>query len=160
MPDKTGLWGALGTPRVVRIITLLVIAYALVIGSLVVGYVNVSRCVADYSDQAARATIVRNNAAAQDRELNAATDAVDNSDRVRLRADQNALLHLIKLLNRPDTTRDQKIVAFNALQRTNEESSRILAVNDKERARIIARRRAVEAQRAASPLPAPPSETC
>lgn len=160
MPDKTGLWGALGTQKAVRIVTLMMIIYAIIIGGLVVGYANVSNCLAAYSDEAAGSTAARAKSAAEDRVLNAAEARLDNSERTRLRTDQAALLKLIRTLGSPDATEADRASAFTTLEKVNTESSRILAANDEDRGRITQERVRIEEDRQANPPPRPPSETC
>jgi hypothetical protein len=60
-------WSWLGTAASVRLITLGMLVYAIIIGGLVAGYAQVSNCVAIYSNAAARSTSERADAAAQDR---------------------------------------------------------------------------------------------
>ena len=61
-------WGWLGTAASVRLITLGMLVYAIILGGLVAGYARVSNCVATYSNAAARSTTERTEAAGQDRQ--------------------------------------------------------------------------------------------
>ncbi len=85
-------WHWLGTAASVRLITVGMLVYALVIASLVAGYARVSACVATYSNAAARSTSERAIAAAEDRaaqrKLAAALAGAQSLDDVRGAAGQ------------------------------------------------------------------------
>lgn len=68
MTKARSAWSWLGTAASVRVITLGMVIYALVLAGLVAGYARVSACVATYSNAAARSTSERADAAAQDRQ--------------------------------------------------------------------------------------------
>ncbi|MET0698597.1 MAG: hypothetical protein ABWY93_02935 [Mycobacterium sp.] len=148
----------LGTPKAIRIIFALMILYALVIGGLVVGYSKVQACLADYTNQSAQSTAVRTQAAAEDRALNAREAAVDQSDRVRIRASNDATLVFIQ--NVAETRGQPTPAALAEFRKVNATSAVIFDQNENERVKITTERRNIEARRAASPPPAPPSETC
>lgn len=151
-------WQSLGTPSAVRVVVVLVLVYAVVIGALFVGYVKVQSCVTKYSDEAARSTKARADAAAEDRLLNAADSALEDSDRAALRANAAALTATLQAT----VTRDEKTVkaAFGRLLATQEKSAKVLDGNEVKRLGIRKERAAIEARRAQSPPPPPPSETC
>lgn len=160
MPDKTGLWGALGTPRAVRIISVMMLVYLLVIGGLVFGYAKVSSCLAAYADQSARSTAIRASAAAEDRALNQAEGRLDDSDRARYAADQKAMTDALTVLLDREADRDTRAAALVGLLDVHRETTRILAVNAAERSRIRQERARIEGDRQRNPVPPPPSETC
>jgi hypothetical protein len=160
MPDKTGLWGALGTPKAVRIISIGMLVYFFVIGGLVVGYSKVSNCIAEYADQSARSTAARAAAAAEDRRLDKAEGKLEDSDRARLAADQAALTAALQVVMNPDADRSKRAGAFASLLEVNEKTTRVLAANAEQREQIRLERAQVEAERQRNPVPAPPSETC
>ena len=160
MPDKTGFWGALGTPKAVRVISVGMIAYLLVLGGLTYGYAKVSTCLAAYADQSATSQAIRAHAAAEDRRLNDAEGLIDDADRARYAADQAAMSQTLSVLLDPSRERDERAAAFAKLLKVNQETTRILAVNTTERERIRADRAVVERERQRNPVPPPPSETC
>lgn len=153
------LWKALGTPNAVRVVTVLMLVYALVIGALVFGYAKVQSCVTDYSNQAATSTKARAAAAADDRRLNDAESRLEDSDRTRLRANADALSDLLVTLAKPATAA-VKQAKFETLLKVNAESAKVLDANEASRQRIRMERAQVEAQRLRNPPPPPPSETC
>lgn len=160
MPDKTGLWGALGRPQAVRIISVLMLVYLLIIGGLTYGYANVSRCLAAYADQSAVSTAARAAAAAEDRRLNDAEGRIDDSDRARYRADQAAMARLLAKLGDPESSREERAAEFSNLLKVSTQTSRILDANEAERERIRQDRARIEAERQRNPVPPPPSQTC
>jgi hypothetical protein len=160
MPDKTGFWGALGTPKAVRIISVGMLVYLLILGGLTYGYARVSGCLATYADQSAVSTAARANAAAEDRRLNDAEGRIDDSDRARYRADQAAMARLLASLGNPDGDRDRREAEFANLLRVSTETSRILDDNEAQRDRIRRERAGIEADRQRNPVPPPPSQTC
>ena len=160
MPNKTGLWGALGTPKAVRVISVGMLVYLLVIGGLTYGYARVSTCIASYADASARSTQARANAAAEDRRLNDAEGVLADSDRARYRADQAAMAGLLVKLGNPASTQQEKAAEFANLLKVTTETSRILDSNEGERGRIRTERARIEAERQRNPVPAPPSQTC
>jgi len=149
---------AIGSPSAVRFIFVGMFVYAIIIGSLMLGYARVQGCLSDYSDQAAASTKGRSEAAAEDRRLDAREALIDESDRERMRADQAAMLKLLQTA--ATATQEEKLAAFKELIDTNTTSAEVLAHNDAERDRITAARQASEAKRAANPVPEPPSEIC
>lgn len=160
MPDKRGLWGALGTPKAVRIISVGMIVYLLIIGGLTYGYARVSGCLASYADKSAVSQAARANAAAEDRQLNDAEGRLADSDRARYRADQAAMTRFLAVLRNPETTREERAVEFDNLARVSADTSKVLDTNEAERRRIRQERGRIEADRLNNPVPPPPSETC
>lgn len=153
------VWRALGTPSAVRVVTFLMLVYAVVIGALVFGYAKVQSCVTDYSNSAATSTKARAAAAADDRRLNDSESKLEDSDRSRLRANAGALSGLLVTLAKPASEAERK-AAFETLLRVDAESAKILDANEVQRQGIRRERAQVEAQRAKNPPPPPPSETC
>ena len=160
MPNKTGLWGALGRPQAVRIISVLMVVYLLILGGLTYGYANVSRCLAAYADQSARSTQARAAAAAEDRRLNDAEGRVDDSDRARYRADQAAMARLLAKLGNPDSGRDERAAEFANLLKVTTRTSAVLDANEAVRDQIRQERQRIERERQRNPVPPPPSQTC
>lgn len=160
MPDKTGVWGALGTPKSVRVITVLMMVYAVVIGALVFGYAKVSGCLATYADRSATSQAVRAEAAAEDRKLNDAESVLADSDRQRYRQDKAAMSNLLVTLGRPGVAQEQKAAAYANLLKVDNETAKVLDANEAERREIRAERRQIEERRKLNPVPPPPSETC
>jgi hypothetical protein len=160
MPNKTGFWGALGTPKAVRIISVGMLLYLIVIGGLTYGYAKVSGCLAAYADQSAVSTSARAKAAAEDRRLNDAEGVLEDSDRARYRADQAAWTVLLAKVGDPKVPREERAATFANLLKVTTETSRILDANEAQRAKIRKDRVRVEADRAKNPVPPPPSETC
>lgn len=152
------VWQSLGTPVAVRAVVLLVLIYAVVIGALFVGYVKVQSCVTKYSNEAAVSTKARADAAAEDRRLNVAESALEDSDRAALRANATALTAVLQAT----VTRDEPRVrrAFTRLLSTQQRSATALDGNEVKRREIRRQRAEIEARRAQSPPPPPPSETC
>jgi cell division protein FtsX len=160
MPNKTGLWGALGRPQAVRVISVLMVVYLLILGGLTYGYANVSRCLAAYSDQSARSTALRAAAAAEDRRLNDAEGRIDDSDRARYRADQAAMARLLAKLGDPESRREERAAEFDNLLKVTTKTSSVLDANEAERDRIRLERQRIEQERRNNPVPPPPSQTC
>lgn len=154
------LWNALGTAKAVRIISIGMLAYLVVIGGLTYGYARVSGCLARYADASAVSTAARAEAAAEDRRLNDEESRIDDSDRARYRADQTALAHLLATLGNPESTRENRAKEFADLVAVTAESTRILDVNEARRLQIRAERAQIEESRRRNPVPPPPSETC
>lgn len=154
------LWSALGTARAVRIISVCMLIYLLVIGGLTYGYAKVSGCLARYADQSATSQVARAEAAAEDRQLNDAEGRIDDSDRGRYRADQAAMSKLLGALGNPGATRQDRATQFTNLLAVTTETSQILDANEAERERIRGERARIERQRQAHPVPPPPSQTC
>lgn len=160
MPDKTGLWGALGRPQAVRIISVGMLIYLLVLGGLTYGYAQVSGCLAAYSERSAVSMAARANAAAEDRRLTEAEGRIDDSDRARYRADQAAMARLLAKLGDPDAARSERAAEFVNLLKVTTETSRILDANAAQRDQIRLERAQIEAERRRNPVPSPPSQTC
>lgn len=151
-------WIALGGPKAVRIIYVIVLFYALVIGGLMLGYADVQKCLQDYSDQNAAALRVRTEASADDRILSQRIENVDKADRVRIIANQAALADLVQ-----SAADNNSLAAESALKHfteVNDASLKIFQKNEQERTMIAEARRAIDAKRAATPLPEAPSEQC
>jgi hypothetical protein len=160
MPNKTGFWGALGTPKAVRVISVCMLVYLLIIGGLTYGYARVSGCLASYADRSAVSQAARANAAAEDRRLNDAESRIDDSDRARYRADQTAMARLLAKLGDPDAEQKERAAEFENLLKVSTETSRVLDGNEAERAQIRQERAGIEANRQRNPVPPPPSQTC
>jgi len=160
MPDKKGLWGALGTPTAVRIISVSMLIYLLIIGGLTYGYARVSGCLASYADQSAVSTAARADAAAEDRRLNDAEGRIDDSDRARYRADQAAMARLLAKLGNPESSREERAAEFANLLKVTTETARILDANEAQREQIRAERARIDGERQRNPVPPPPSQTC
>lgn len=73
-------WAALGTPMMVRVITALMLVYAVMLGALSVGQSRLQGCVAAYSDQQAKRTV----------EVAAATDRSARAQIAHARAQKQA----------------------------------------------------------------------
>lgn len=158
--NRRRVWAALGTPSTVRVVTFLMLVYAVVIGALVFGYARVQSCLADYSNDAAVSTSARARAAADDRRLNDAEAAIADSDRVRYRANSKALSDLLVTLAQPAADKTDREAAFANLLRVDAESSRVLDASEVKRQQIRRERAQIEAERAKNPPPPPPSEIC
>lgn len=155
---KGRFWVAIGSPRAVRFIFAGMLIYALVIGGLMLGYANVQQCLANYSDDSAVAARTRADAAAQDRVLNARENAVDASDRTRLRADNAAILIYISAVTQ--SSGNPSDVSTKEFLRVRSESQKIFENNELERKVIFEQRARVEKFRSSAPPPDAPSETC
>lgn len=160
MPNRTGLWGALGTPKAVRVISIGMLIYLLIIGGLTYGYAKVSGCLAKYADQSATSQAVRANAAAEDRRLNDAEGRLDDSDRARYRADQAAMARLLAKLGDPAAPREQRAAEFKNLLDVTTRTAAVLDGNEADRSKIRQERARIEESRRANPVPPPPSQTC
>lgn len=156
------MFDALGSRAAVRVVLLMMLVYAATSGMLVFGYAEVSRCVANYADASAASNKLRAGAAAEDRALDARLETVNASDIARIRADQAAMLKMFLLLSTPKAQQDRRQVkaAFDGTVRSYVVSAQVLAKNQAERNNIARERAAVQARRAASPVPAGPSITC
>jgi hypothetical protein len=155
---RTRLWAALGTQRAVRIVTVLMLVYALVIGALVFGYAKVQSCVTNYSNVAAQSTKARADAAAEDRRLNDAEGRLDDSDRAVNRANSKALSAVVQSFVDGDRAVTQ--AKFQQLLATDKVSAKTLDDNEKARQLIRSERAQIENLRRMNPPPPPPSETC
>ncbi len=151
------LWIALGGPRAVRIIFILMLLYALVIGGLMLGYANVQSCLADYNDEAAISTRVRIQTGADDRKLNQRIEDVNASDRARIIANQKATRELLIATRDRGAAGDE---AINNFIKVSDDILGIFAINENERAKIAQERARIDSIRAGAPTPAPPSERC
>lgn len=160
MPNKTGLWGALGRPTAVRVISVLMLFYLGILGGLTYGYAKVSRCLAEYADQSATSQAARAQAAAEDRRLDEAEGRLEDSDRARYAADQAALTRALSIILNPASDRAKRGAAFTALLDVNEETTRVLKINAEQRDKIRGERAQIEENRKRNPVPPPPSETC
>ncbi len=162
MAEATGrrrtVWAALGTPSAVRVVTVLMMVYALVIGALVFGYAKVQGCVTRYSDLAATSTKARAEAAAEDRELNAVAEALNDSDRLANRNADAAMNRVVQSLVAGDPRKTQ--AAIEALLVQQRKSAAVYAENERKRQGVRQDRQAIEERRAKTPPPPPPSETC
>lgn len=156
---RTGrFWISLGSPKAVRIIYVVMILYALVLGSLMVGYTHVQSCLAKYADLNANALQVRSQSTFDDRVQQKRVDAVDHSDRARIIANQQALSKLVQAAMSRDGTITNKALAD--LKKTNDASLHQFAKNEVERTSIAQARAAIDKRRADNPIPGPPSEQC
>lgn len=159
MPTATArFWVALGGPKAVRIIYVIMLFYALILGGLMLGYANVQQCLADYSNENATALKTRGQFTTDDRLLSQRIESVAKSDRVRIIANQQAYSELIKALiagKQPEIQR--QALRYQAI---NQASLDQFAANEKERSLIERARADIDQKRAATPLPGPPSEQC
>lgn len=154
------VWASLGTSSAVRVISIGMLIYLLVIGMLTFGYIKVQSCVTDYANDSATSTKARSDAAADDRRLNDAEGRLADSDRDRYRANQKALSELLAIISDPGADKAAKAAKFGNLIRVDRKSSTVLDQNEAQRTRIRQERKLIEAQRAKNPPPPPPSETC
>ncbi len=155
------VWYSLGSPRTVRMIFIAMIVYFLIIGGLVLGYARVQTCLADYSDEQATSAKARGEAARVDREINKEYDDLSTSERARLRADQDALLDLVRQLSAGrDIDSSAVQVALAKVEQVNKESFEIGRVNDQARRDLDQKRASADALRTLNPVPGPPSEKC
>lgn len=158
---RTGrFWIALGGPKAVRIVYVIMLFYALVLGGLMLGYADVQQCLSDYSDQNALSTKARAEAATDDRLLNQRIESVNHSDRVRIIENQAALAELVKAAAASDNNPAAGREAFAKFQRTSDVSLDIFRKNEEERTSIEQARAAIEKKRSDNPVPPPPSEQC
>jgi Skp family chaperone for outer membrane proteins len=151
------VWNSLGTQRAVRVISLLMVLYLVVIGFLVFGYARVSSCLADYADRSAVSQTARAEAAAQDRQLDLAERDLDESDRLANREFAKALSAVLSSFNA--TKAEQKQAYFDLLEQDKKTSAQ-LDSNEKNREAIKRARVKNEAYRKSHPVPPPPSESC
>jgi hypothetical protein len=158
-PDGRGsrFWEGLGSARTVRVIFIGMIVYFVVIGMLVFGYAKVQTCLAQYSNESAAATKMRVQLAADDRVLNQRIEAVDDSDRARIIADQKATRDLLVAVNKNGRATRQDIDNFLA---TSNGSIKIFSTNERERQSIAEERARIDAARAQAAPPPAPKERC
>ncbi len=155
------MWFNLGSPRTVRIIFIAMIIYFVIIGGLVLGYSQVQNCLSDYSDEQAVSAQARAEAARLDREINKQYDDLSTSERARLRADQDALLDLVRLLSAGrDIDSSAVQVALEKVEKVNRESAEIGKTNDDFRRDLNQKRASADALRQLNPVPEAPSEQC
>lgn len=151
-------WVAMGSPRAIRIVYVVMLAYALIIGGLMFGYAKVQSCFADYADANAAVLQVRAKTTTDDRALQQRIDAVAAADRQATIATQASLADLVQTAargNRNDT-RD----ALLAFAKVNGQGLQTYASDERERTSIAQERARIDAIRAATPIPGPPSEQC
>lgn len=157
---RRSFWTALGTPRAVQIVTVLMIVYALAIGALVFGYAQVSSCLASYADESARSTGARAALAAEDRVLADADRQLDARDRMaRDKAEAALDAALVALVAQPQN-QSKIVTSFAALVRSRAEAAAVRADTTVQRLANDATRAENERQRAENPPPPPPSESC
>lgn len=152
--SSTLRWWPVG-PGMIRLITAGMILYAVVLGCLVAGYARVSGCIASYAERSAASTAARADLAAQDRMLDEA------SRKAQQRADDAIDVFLCSLAGAPGQCKT--IVQGEPRPTRQQAYAQLLAVRldvSHERARISTQRAANEKERAAHPVPAPPSQTC
>lgn len=157
MPHRR-LWASLGTQSAVRVISVLMLIYLLIIGFLVVGYSRVSSCLAIYADRSAISTNARAVVAAQDRQLDLAERDLDEQDRVANRAFNKALSAVLVSLS--GTDQDQKRQAYAALLVQDKKTAAQLDADATSRATLRAARLRNEDERKQHPVPPPPSQSC
>lgn len=147
MADATRkAWGWFGTPAAVRVISVGMLLYAVLIGALFGGYVKVQSCQASYADKSATATAARADIAREDREL----DEKDRQARDRAEvALDNALAALVAVPNNQQKTG----LAFANLVAVRKEVAAVRVETNRQRAEN-------ELERQQSPPPPPPSQTC
>lgn len=152
------LWTALGTPGTVRIISIGMLIYLLVIGFLTYGYARVSDCLAEYADQSAVSTTARASAAAEDRAADQEERDITEAERRRLVANDVALDKVLTATAGQDRAAVEK--AFRELIVVRAATARQRAANDVRRADLAAQRARTEESRRQNPVPPPPSQTC
>jgi hypothetical protein len=150
------VWASLGTQNAVRAVIALVVVYALIIGALVVGYARVSTCLAKYADRSAVSATARSDAAAEDRQADEAERAINESERVRLAANDAALDKVLIASN--GTDRAKTLAAFKELLAVRAETARQRRANDARRDALAAQRARTEEDRRRNPPP--PSQSC
>jgi hypothetical protein len=157
---RRSFWTALGTPRAVQIVTVLMIVYAIAIGALVFGYAQVSSCLASYAEAAAKSTAARAKLAADDRTLDEADRQLADQERVARDRSEAALDEALASLvaQPPNADRAKNAFARLVIVRTGAATTR--AQTATERAKNAKTRADNEAERAQSPPPPPPSESC
>lgn len=153
-------WVALGSPRAVRFVYAIVLIYALIIGGLMLGYTSVQSCLSDYSDLNAKVLQVRGTFTTEERILLQRVEAVSTSDRYRIIANQQALAELVSAVSAAENNRAAGERAFTNFRKVSDDSIQIFQRNETERQSIAAERARIDAKRAATPLPGPPSEVC
>lgn len=153
----TGIWNSLGTQRAVRVISLLMVLYLIIMGFLVFGYARVSSCLANYADKSAVSTNARANAAAQDRQLDLAERDLDESDRLANRAFSKSLSKVLVSFNESQAERKQ---AYLDLLAQDKVTAGTLDKNEKSREALRKARVENEEQRKLNPVPASPSQSC
>lgn len=158
MSGPTRIWSALGTTAAVKVISVGMVVYLIVIGFLTYGYARVSDCLADYADQSAVATTARANAAAEDRKADQAERDINEAERRRLAANDVALDKVLIAMGAEDRAVTRK--AFSDLLKVRSETARQRGVNDVRREGLADLRVKTERDRRQNPVPAPPSQTC
>lgn len=139
-------WSWLGTASSVRLISVGMAVYALVIGLLVFGYANVSNCLATYADKSANSTAARAKIASEDREL-------DARDRVARDKAETALDRALMAIVQQPQDRAETTAAFTELVKVRSAAAATRTETNRQRALN-------EAERKKSPPPPPPSQTC
>lgn len=151
-------WRWLGGPESVRVITVGMVAYALVIGALVVGYARVSGCLARYAEASASSTAARAQAASEDRAVDEADRRLNEADRAAAFRADDALDRVLQAMARGDQPGTE--TAFAELLMVRAEGARVRASNAAARRLNDETRVLNEKQRVANPVPPPPSESC
>jgi hypothetical protein len=157
-PDRRRIWTALGTPGMVRVISVGMLVYLLVIGALTYGYARVSNCLAKYADQSATSTTARAYAAAEDRRADQAERDINEAERRRLAANDVALDKVLIAMGGDD--RAKTTAAFKDLLAVRAETARQRRVNDVRRDALAVQRSRTEENRRNNPVPPPPSQSC
>lgn len=150
-------FSSLGTTRARNIILVMLLIYALLIGALMMLYVNIASCVSDYANKSAISTNARAQAAAEDRKLDQASVNLQESDRKANREFSRALSAVLRSFGESEASRK---TAYQELLLVDEQTSKVLDDNADKRNVIRLQRLEIEKQRAANPPPPPPSETC
>jgi hypothetical protein len=159
MAQRTAkLWSALGTPKTVRVISVGMLVYLLVIGMLTYGYARVSDCLAVYADKSAVSTNARAKAAAEDRQADQAERDITEAERQRLVANDIALDKVLAAMGKDD--RDVTQEAFANLIAVRADTAKQRQLNDVKRADLAEQRQQTELNRRMNPVPPPPSQTC
>ncbi len=140
-------WNWLGSQQAVRVISILMVVYLLMLGWLTYRQAEIVECQASYADASARSTQARVDIAAQDRRLTLADQTADEANEVAL----DRLLGAMAVQER--TGQGPVRVAFAELLKTRTASAQVRATSKAERARL-------EEERRKNPPPDSPTETC
>ncbi|RKR92757.1 hypothetical protein BDK92_7237 [Micromonospora pisi] len=156
--SRRRVWMWLGSPGSVRAITVGMIAYALIIGALVVGYARVSGCLARYAEASASSTAARAQAASEDRAIDLADRQIAEVDRAATARADDALGVLLQAMAGQD--RQATLTAFETLLKVRTEVADVRAENAEARRLNSDRRAEIERARLSNPVPPPPSQSC
>ncbi len=140
-----------------RLVGFLMAVYLVAIAYLVFAYGDVSKCLAEYAAIDNSATAARSEAGAKDRQLNKRESDLNASDRSRFAADQRAFgdAFAAALTSVGDQAKARELTEGLVAQL--QETERVLRDNEAARERLNRERGAVEAFRAANPVPPKPS---